>query len=243
MKPLWTLALGLAVLAGSATAAAAQASDWEFEGTVYLFTPETTTGIGNLEGTLKFSDALANLDVAFMGAFQASNGRWSLIADYMLTDVSFGNDTPGPAFSGLNTALKTQMLSGYAAYRVYEDQRLGIDLAGGFRWFNTSTDLTLLPGTSPGRTSSVDESWVDPIIGARMRVQFSEKWSGVLFADYGGFSSGSDTWQVLLTAGYQINENWTARFGYRQISVENDINGTPFSFDQSGPVFGFAYRF
>ena len=43
----------------------------------------------------------------------------------------------------------------------------------------------------------VDDDWVDPVIGARARFVFSEKWTGTGFIDYGGFRNGSETWQVL----------------------------------------------
>jgi hypothetical protein len=232
-----------AVIVMSASPVFAQDSDWEFEASIYLFTAETDVKIGNLEGNLSFSDALDNLDMAFMGAFGARKGRLSFLADYMLTDISFGSDTSGPAFSGQNTKFKTQVFSGYAAYSVYQDPTVNVDLAAGFRWFDTSSSIALLPGTAPGRSVSAGDDWVDPVIGIRTRLEFSEKWSGTVFADYGGFSSDSETWQVLLTADYNINDRWVARFGYRQMSVDHDIDGTNFSFDQSGPIFGATYRF
>lgn len=73
-------ACGAALSASMATAASAQQSDWSYEATIYLFMPETETSLGTpmgtLDGTLSFSDALENLDFAFMGAFSATNGRW-----------------------------------------------------------------------------------------------------------------------------------------------------------------------
>jgi len=233
----------LAALAVTASPCAAYAGDWKYAATIYLYTPETTTAIGGVETTLSFSDALDNLDMAFMGAFEANNGRWGVIADYMLTDLSFGNPTPGPAFSGLDTALKTQIFNGYVGYRAYQNPKVTLDLAAGIRWFNTTTDITLLPGLSAGGTSSADEDWIDPVLGIRARFEMSEKLSGTVFADYGGFRSGSESWQTLLTLDYNINENWVVRGGYRYISIDHTINGTDFSFSQSGPLFGATYRF
>lgn len=243
LKKILKSAANATIVAMSASPVIAQEGGWEFEASIYLFTSETNVTVGNLEGTLSFKDALDNLDFAYMGAFGARKGRLSFLADYMLTDLSFGNDTSGSASSGLNTNLKTQIFSGYAAYSVYQDPTVNVDLAAGFRWFDTSTTLTLLPGTAPGGSVNSDASWVDPVIGFRTQFQFSEKWSGTVFADYGGFSSGDETWQILLTANYKINDRWSARFGYRQLSVDHDIDGSNFSFDQSGPIFGASYRF
>lgn len=246
MKAQITASLALALAAASPVAS--QQSDWNYEATVYLFTAETETGVttpaGTIEGTLSFKDALDNLDVAFMGSFGASNGRWSFLADYMMTDISFGNPTPGGAFSGINTAAKTQVLNAFAAYRVHETPDLSLDLAAGFRWFDTRTTLTALPGILPGRTVVANDNWVDPVIGLRARVRMSDKWSGTAFFDYGGFQSDSESWQALLTADYDLNDNWRLRVGYRYLSVDHVLsNGNDYTFIQSGPIFGASYRF
>ncbi|WP_254447200.1 outer membrane protein [Ruegeria sp. HKCCA0235A] len=238
---------GLALVAAFGTTASAQQSDWSYEATIYLFMPETETSIetpsGTLDGTLSFSDALSNLDFAFMGAFAASNGRWSLLADYNYTNLSFSNSGAGPSGSTLDTSFTTQFLSGYVAYRVYEDPSVQLDIAGGFRWFSTETNFTLTSASAPGRTTVVDDDWVDPVIGARIRYVFSDKWTGTGFVDYGGFRSDSETWQVLLTADYSINDRWVIRGGYRYIAFDHEIGDNDFEFHQSGPVIGATYRF
>ncbi|WP_380058957.1 porin family protein (plasmid) [Falsihalocynthiibacter sp. SS001] len=235
--------VGLVGLMATSSAAMAQASDWQYGATVYLFTPETTVSVGDVEGSLDFSDALKNLDMAFMGAFDAHNGTWGLLADYMLTDLTFEQATPGADYSGLSTSLKTQILNGYLTYRAYEEPTVSIDVAAGFRLFDTRTKLTLSSGTATGGSSSVSDNWADPVIGARANFQMSEKWSGTAFADYGGFSSDSTTWQVLLTLDYQFDENWAGRLGYRKISVDHKINGSDFKYEQSGPLLGVTYKF
>ena len=225
-------------------AAHAQGSDWDYEATIYLFAPETTQAITTparkVEGTLSFSDALENLDFAFMGAFGASNGRWSFLADYQYYDLSFGSSTSGPAFSSLETDLEMQVLNGYIAYRVQDSPSVQVDLAGGFRWFSIDTAMALTPG---GPSSQVDDNWIDPVIGIRAFVPFSDRWSGTAFFDYGGFSSDSETWQALLTANYEINDNWLLRGGYRYISIDHDVENANFQLTQSGLIFGATYRF
>jgi opacity protein-like surface antigen len=238
---------GLVFAACAPISALAQQSDWSYQATIYLFTPETNvsseTANGTLEGTLSFSDALENLDLAFMGTFAATNGQWSILADYNYTDLSFSNSAPTSNSSGLETSLTTQFLSGFLGYRVLTTEKSIVDLAAGFRWFKTETDLTVLPGTAPGRSVNVNESWTDPLIGIRARFDLADRWSGTAFFDYGGFRSGSETWQVLLTADYEINDRWMIRGGYRYISFEHDIDGNEFKFDQSGPLIGATYRF
>ncbi|WP_254445896.1 hypothetical protein [Ruegeria sp. HKCCD7255] len=87
ISPKWVknCACGAALSTSVATTASAQQTDWSYEATIYLFMPETETSLstpsGTLDGTLSFSDALENLDFAFMGAFSATSGRWLILAD------------------------------------------------------------------------------------------------------------------------------------------------------------------
>ncbi|MEO9777915.1 MAG: porin family protein [Sedimentitalea sp.] len=246
MKSLFCAAVGLFALAAGGAPVLAQQNDWDYEGTIYLFMPETTTSISTpvqtLDGRLSFSDALSNLDLAFMGAVGASNGRWSFFLDYMYTDLSFSSPPPNPSFSNVDTAVTTQILNGYAAYRVYDEPTVQIDLAAGFRWFDAKSTMSLQP-VPPGVIASVDESWINPVIGLRAQLQFSDRWAGTAFFDYGGFESGEETWQALLTADYELNDNWVLRGGYRYITFDHATATGSFSFTQSGPIFGATYRF
>ncbi|MDX1743043.1 MAG: porin family protein, partial [Ruegeria sp.] len=223
MKPAQKANLSLAtsaVLATLATATSAQQSDWSYEATIYLYMPETETSIetplGKLDATLSFQDALENLDFAFMGTLSASNGQWSVLADYNYTNLSFGGT--GPAGGELETSVKTQFLTALLGYRVRNDPSVRVDLAGGFRWYSTDTDFTFTPGGAPPRRNTADDSWVDPVIGVRARFTLSDSWTSTAYADYGGFRSGSQTWSVLLTADYALNDRWVLRGGYRYIS-------------------------
>lgn len=235
--------LGASALAVMLSSTFAQAESWEFQGSFYLFAADTTTGIGDQEAELSFGDALENLDVAFMAAFSAQRGRWSFLADYMLTDLSFGSPTAGTDFSGIDASVKTQILSGVGLYELRNTKRASFDVGGGFRWFSTDTVLNLLPGTSPGQLLADDDDWTDPIIAARARFDIANDWTGMVYADWGGFVDDRETWQVLLTANWEFSRNWLAHFGYRYISVENNEDGLDYSFEQSGPVIGVSYRF
>ncbi|WP_170382001.1 outer membrane protein [Ruegeria atlantica] len=240
-------ALAAAISAFAATTTAAQESGWSYEATIYLFMPETETRLetpsGTLDGTLSFSDALENLDFAFMGALAATNGQWSVLADYNYTNLSFGNTAPGPLGGDLETSVKTQFLTALLGYRVHNDPSVKVDLAGGFRWYSTDTEFTLTPDGLPSRKSDADASWVDPVLGVRARFTLSDTWTSTAYVDYGGFRSGSQTWSVLLTADYAINDRWVLRGGYRYISFEHEIDGNDYDFDQSGPLIGATYRF
>ncbi|WP_233270290.1 porin family protein [Chachezhania sediminis] len=238
--PVSTLSV-LFLSTGLAAPALAQ-SDWNYAVSFYAFAPETTTTIRSRTAKLSFSDALENLDFAYMGYASASNGTWSFFGDYVYTDLQY--TAAVGARGGLKAVNKTQYLSGYAAYRIYRAPRAYVDLAGGFRWFKTDTSLQpQFDGQSVGRKLEAVDDWIDPVVGLRAHVNLTEKWSMMALADYGGFTSDSTTWQVTANVGYAFNDNWMAWLGYREVSFDHTLNGQPFKYEQSGPLFGVTYKF
>ena len=242
----WTGCL-TAGLMTCAMSAAAQDRTWDTSFTFYLWAAETDTSIttasGGIESTLPFSDALENLDLAFMGALETRNGPWSLIGDFAYTDLSFSSPTPGPDFGGAEADVKLQVLNVYGLYNVRSSDGLSIDVGGGVRDFDADVTLTALPGTSPGQSASFNKNWVDPVIAARITYEISDRWTAVGFVDYGGFRSDSESWQALISAQYAINDQWSVVAAYRYLDLKNGSPDDRFKFTQSGPVFGVRYDF
>ncbi|MEP1201207.1 outer membrane protein [Tateyamaria sp.] len=230
-----------------AVPAAAQDSSWDTSFTFYLWGAETDTSIttpaGVIESTLPFSEALENLDFAFMGAIETQKGPWSLIGDFAYTDLSFSEPTPGPASSGVDADVKLQVLNLYGLYNVHSADGWTIDVGGGARAFDADATMTLLPGTDPGRSASFGKSWVDPLIAARFAYEISDRWTAVGLLDYGGFRSDSESWQVLISARYAINDQWSLVGAYRYLDLKNGSSDDRFKLSQSGPVFGVRYDF
>ena len=118
-----------------ATPALAQDSGWSFALSPYAWTPGLTSSVETAWGTVEveksISDVLSDLDLAFMGAFEARNGRWSLIADLFYANLSQGRPTPlGILFSRAEIDTEAKLLSGYAGYRVLEGGPVAVDLIG-----------------------------------------------------------------------------------------------------------------
>ena len=229
----------------------AAAQDWTYEATLYGWLPamdvSVDTRFGEVESSGSSSDALSALDMAFMGAFQARRGKWGLAADLLYTDLSNSQDTKfGLAFKDTEVDLKMTALSAYALYRVHETEAVAIDVGGGFRAFGMKID-TSLNAASPDvsdRDLSVDTSWVDPLLAARVIAPFGDKWFGTAYADAGGYiTQDSSTWQVVGTVGYRFSERWSAQFGYRYMNIEKESNDKDVSVDLYGPLVGVSVSF
>ena len=133
-------------------------------------TTSVDTAWGTVEVDKSSSDVLSKLGVAFMGAFEARNGRWGLIADLFYADLSQSRGTPlGLLFSRARFETEAKALSAYAAYRIHEDNRVSVDLMAGLRVNSLDIDLSLSPGLLPSQRLGTGETWVDPLIGGRLR--------------------------------------------------------------------------
>ncbi|MFZ1641045.1 MAG: hypothetical protein WAV07_06320 [Candidatus Contendobacter sp.] len=232
-----------------ATPALAQDSGWSFALSPYAWTPGFTSSVETAWGTVEvdksIGDVLSDLDLAFMGAFEARNGRWSLIADLVYADLSQSRPTPlGVLFSRAEIETEAKLLSGYAGYRVFEGGQVAVDLMAGFRVNSIDLDISLAPGLLAGQRFGMSETWVDPLIGGRARFDITDRWFATVFADVGGFRVGSDlTWQIFGSLGYQFNERWSVQGGWRYFAIEKTINGRDVEIDLNGPLLGFTVRF
>jgi len=138
-----------------------------------------------------------------------------------------------------------------------------LDLYAGGRawWQHAETDLTVsgtlnvldLSLTREGFfSSSKSVSWVDPLVGARLRHQFAPTWNFVLSGDVGGFGVGSKfSWQVLALLEHETcrsnTATWSAMLGYKALNADYSQGSglTLYNYDLTihGPIFGVTARF
>ena len=212
-----------------------------------------------------------------MASFEARNDRFSIFSDlvYMKLGAS-GNAsrhvTVGPLLSaslGASATVNFEMVVAELA-AAYEIARWGssasntaIDIYGGGRlwWQRAEADLALTAGTTlagftvtGGRALSGggDVTWVDPLVGLRLRHQVSPGHELVLSGDVGGFSAGSDvSWQVVGAYSFDFAKTssgvWSGMIGYRALYVDfQKGSGTTFyeyAMLQHGPIMGLSLKF
>lgn len=146
------------------------------------------------------------------------------------------------ASPGSNTALDL-----YAGGRVWW-QHADADLA-------VSGTVNILGLTRTGNgtfSASADVSWVDPVVGARLRHQLAPGWNLAVSGDVGGFGAGSKfSWQALATLDWEFCRSktvtWSGMVGYKALSVDYSQGSglTHYEYDMTmyGPIFGVTARF
>ena len=233
----------------SAAPALAQDGAWTYDLSMNLWFSGTgvtaDTPKGQVDAELSFSDAIQDIDFAFMGTAEARHGPWGIIGDLLYFNLTADGPTPkGLLFSEVAVGSKITVLTSVLAYRIHQDENVVVDVGAGLRGFWTDIDTTFVgaPGGAPTEVLGQTRNWVDPIVAARLRVAFSDQWFGTAMVDAGG-TGDSSTWQALATVGYRLNENWALQGGYRYLEAEWDTDYGKTSLDFSGPIIGVTYRF
>lgn len=217
---------------------------------------------------------------AFMAYLEADKGRVGMYADFAWMQLGFSrgvtsyrNPLPGLSLTlngnaGLRTDLTMLEVGGLyelTRWQGGESSSTALDALLGFRYWNSTATASLdALGTANyaplgiGASRSIGVSvgstmqWVDPVVGLRVRHQFTPEQSILVRGDVGGFGLGSQfTWQALGVYNYRWKRNGydlSAVIGYRAIGFRYTSTGT--GLDASGldlvlhgPVIGFGITF
>jgi hypothetical protein len=209
------------------------------EGTVATLPPLPAVDVN-----LAFSDLLSHLDGALMGGVYARRDRFILFGDLMYAKVSADKDFATKFSTSVSLASSSLIVTGGAGYRIAEDPAYSVDLLAGARLYNVSTDATLRIGRAFSRSGNTDETWVDPMVGAKFNVRLSDSWSLNSWGFIGGFGAGSTfSWDLFGGVGYDFNETYSLVVGYRGLGVDYSRDGYVYDVVQHGPIFGLKVRF
>ena len=221
------------------------------------------------------SDSIA----AWMSYFEASKGKAGLYADFVWTRVGFSNSTASyrNPIGGLQlssvanqaVAFSLTIVEMGGTYEVAhwsgsEGSRTAVDAVLGFRYWNTVADLSF------DRTNNADFSrlgfdvtrsfaiahsgglsWIDPLIGVRLRHQFTPRQELLVRGDIGGFGLQSTfAWQAVAGYSYQwaLDRGAVAAvIGYRALSTNystgSGLDTRGLDILLHGPIIGASLRF
>ena len=216
-------------------------------------------------------------EVAAFG--EARYGRFAILTDFAYMKLGIGAGITRArgvdrlnASVGVSAGLTVQMIIAEVA-AAYEVAHWGpstsvtsgtaLDVyAGGRAWWQKADAEVAISGTvnllGLSRTAegtlaaSGDVSWVDPVIGARLRHQLAPNWNLVVSGDVGGFGAGSRfSWQAIAAIDYEFaktqNVTWSGMLGYKALYVDytrgSGLDAYEFDMTMHGPIFGVTARF
>ena len=84
------------------------------------------------------------------------------------------------------------------------------------RFTSLTATVVLTPFTGNAQTGESTKSWIDPIVGARVKAPTGKGWSIEGYGDVGGFGIGSDlTWCLTGRVNWQVSRSIGIGAGYR----------------------------
>ena len=224
------------------------ANAWQHSIAPYLWLPSIKgqMGVNGIVSDVDVSqsDLLSNLEFGAFLAFTGQKGKWGYYADIEYLKLSSGASIDNLLIKQVDMTMEQIRIEAVISYEAYQSQQTSIELYGGIQFTNVDIELGLT-NTQGGKTNpSGSESWVDPIIGAKLLHDFNEKWYLSLIGEVGGFGVSSDmTWQAMAGIGYNINECWSIMGGYRHLYIDYENDGFVYDTDTSGPIIGGLYKF
>ncbi|KRE89087.1 hypothetical protein ASG87_05960 [Frateuria sp. Soil773] len=246
----------LGILSSAASAQDATGGEWTFRIAPYLWGTAIDGNVAHarlpvdLHAGMSFGDVWDNLDLGAMGAFEARKGRYGVLADGMFANL-FTTVYAPIAGASLPVRLKTRTATGLLAFQYgwIESDAGYLDLVAGVRVWSARTRLAYsipvpVPPPVPRQYSgSQQERWVDLQVGVKGRRMFP---NGMFVGGWALAGSGESdlSTDVMLMAGYGVNDRLSVMAGYRWLSTDfRTSNGFKFDTTLQGPGIGLEYRF
>ena len=232
---------------------------WQFSVTPYMWAvsvdSKVTIGNYSTSSTMTFSDIWNDLQIAGEIHLEARKGKFGFFLDptylKLQQDSTFTGTRNGatpPPVRDLTLAADMWLVEFGAFYQVGKwsvggnGRSLSVDvLGGGCYWYlHGSLDTSSL--VNPTSTNH----FVDPIVGATLRADLTEKLMVYLRGDIGGFGVGSDfSWNGAALFGYRITPAVTALLGYRMLYLDYKAGSSRARYDitMQGPIGGIVFMF
>jgi opacity protein-like surface antigen len=225
-------------------------SDWRFTASAYMW----ATGLSGTAGVfglppqdvdISFADIWEKLDFAVMALGEARNGPYVLAMDVTYSKLSADPETPyGILARSIDVTVTSWMVTGAAGYAVVDTDTVGVDLFAGARLWSVENDFELKGGLFDGLEKDDGATWVDPLGGAKLRMNLTPEIYATGWALIGGFGVGSDLmWDLMGGAGYKFTDNFSVFAGYRAAKVDYSGDGFVYDVIEKGPVMAAVFQF
>lgn len=191
-----------------------------------------------------FSDVFDKLNIGYMTALDVRYDRVGVLTDLVYIDL--GADKAFPdinVFTGSHADVKQFFVDPELYARLFANNRGSVDALAGFRYWHLHNELRLDSGILPGFSGDESQDFVDPVLGARFRLNMKKGWFATLKADVGGFGAGSEfSWQIYSGIGKEFKQKYSLLLAYRRLDVDYRNSGFVFDTKMNGVMLGFAVR-
>lgn len=228
-------------------------TDWHFEFAPYLWLNNTKTEVktpnGSFDTTLTFGDIINNFEAGLEGHFEAGYQRWTFMFDFTYLKLEFDDEAISVSGHPVEFSDITQtmyLIDTGIFYRLWSssDSMASFELLGGARYLGSHLNLSVNFGEEIDVTDNIDST--SPIVGARLKYDFSPKISTWLRGDVGGFDVDGmrNTWSATAGIGYALAEHTQVGIAYRALEFDyKKSEDTSINYLMYGPMIGLNFYF
>ncbi len=128
-------------------------------------------------------------------------------------------------------------------YKIIDRDDYSAEILAGVRYWDVSGRLQFTPNTLNLGPYTGNSTWVDPLIGARIKVPFGDKWGAYYWGDIAVGGGSARDWQTIGAATYKGSVATTYSLGYRYL-YDLKTNGGNVAVNMSikGPFVGFTFK-
>jgi hypothetical protein len=232
-------------------AAHPSASDWQTDGTLYLWLPGVHGNLSAFGYNVGFkaspADIISHADLGILGVLGVKYHRLVLIADFIYGPLKASRTStvvllPNQPVVTSDVKYSAFILDPEVGYRVLNHENLKIDGLFGYRYFHQG--ITLNVATPQHNASSYSgTNYTDPVVGARILYPITSKLLATIWGDVGGWGAGSQLdYNMVGALSYKIARRWALGAAWRYLYVDYKSANLTTVTAQSGIVFGVTYH-
>ena len=207
---------------------------WDLKLALYGWAADTSavTATGQ-SAELPFSDALSDLEMAFMARAAVRRDRWELGADIIYQDIAM-------SVGGGNIDLTSYIITPTIGYDVLRSERATINVFAGARYLEQSVEGQIVNGMDKIPVSNTDRYW-SAILGVKGEYDINECYFLSWYADI-GTGEPDLNWQLFVGLGYRF-AHFDFILGYRHLEWHFESGETLSELTTSGPVIAIRFEF
>jgi hypothetical protein len=134
------------------------------------------------------------------------------------------------------------------------ERKIAFDVLAGGRYYLLDVDIrakakVIVDGPNGPRSREVSgsvstsEDWIDPVVGARVIYDVTDRLNVSLRGDIGGFGVGSDlAWGAAAIGHYKLTDRWSLDAGYKILDIDYADGPRGIDMQMTGPVLGISYK-
>jgi len=234
-------------------ASAAKAEEWKHEFTPYAWMSDikTTAGGANASATSEmdfFDDVLPLVDAGWMHMYEARQNNVSFMNEVVYMKISEGVSDNGP-LGFVSATVKGVLEQGLVdLFGGYTPNNSNTTFYGGLRYIflDVSVDASVSvipPGAVVNATGQRDEDWIDPVIGVRHIIPFTDKLASTIKVDVGGGLDSEFSSVATLDVKYAMTDNLNLLAAYRYARIDKDDSELLFDQTSKGFLIGVGFEF